>query len=160
MDKTAGVFVLGFLPFACWITLNSVGVCCERRDVADYGAGFAWEPQRFAVGSLASRSPIWAQIDRSFIMQAAIKDSYDLVIVGAGPAGLSAAARAAEIDREAGLQQPSYVLLESADAIAQTIQAYQVGKHVMDEPSFLNLRSPIGFSAGKREDVLMRYNAY
>lgn len=91
-------------------------------------------------------------------MQAAIKDSYDLVIVGAGPAGLSAAARAAEIDREAGLQQPSYVLLESADAIAQTIQAYQVGKHVMDEPSFLNLRSPIGFSAGKREDVLMRWD--
>ena len=35
-------------------------------------------------------------------MQAAIKDSYDLVLVGAGPAGLSAAARAAEIDREAG----------------------------------------------------------
>ena len=32
--------------------------------------------------------------------------------------------------------------------IAQTIQAYQVGKHVMDEPSFLNLRSSDWFFCG------------
>ena len=83
-----------------------------------------------------------------------MNERFDLVIVGAGPAGLSAAARAAEIDQERGLATPSYVLLESGAEFAQTIQAYQLGKHVMDEPGFLDLRSPMRFRSGTREAIL------
>jgi len=84
-------------------------------------------------------------------------EKFDLVIIGAGPAGLSAASRAAQIDAENQAVAPTYVLLEGADSLAQTIQSYQVGKHVMNEPSFLDLRSPVGFSSGTREDVLARW---
>jgi len=67
---------------------------------------------------------------------------------------LSAAARAAEIDRRSSRLTPSYVLLEASAAPAQTIQRYQRGKHVMAEPGFLDLRSDLRFNAGKREQVL------
>lgn len=77
-----------------------------------------------------------------------------IAIVGAGPAGLSAAGRAAYHDREQGRSTPSYVLLEGFSTFAKTIQKYQKGKHVMDEPGFLDLRSPVPFVAGKREEIL------
>ena len=79
---------------------------------------------------------------------------YNLAIIGAGPAGLSAAARAAEIDRRAKSKAPSYVLLEASPKVAKTIQRYQKGKHVMAEPGFLDLRSDLRFGAGSRERVL------
>jgi Fe-S-cluster-containing hydrogenase component 2/thioredoxin reductase/CRP-like cAMP-binding protein len=81
--------------------------------------------------------------------------SYRIVIVGSGPAGLSAAARAAEIDAaERPGQPPSHLLLEAFEAHARTIQRYQKGKFVMAEPGFLDLRSPLRFRAGAREAVL------
>jgi len=70
-----------------------------------------------------------------------------VAVVGSGPGGLSAAARAAEI----GL---SHVLLEQSAAHANTIQRYQKGKHVMAEPNVLPLRSPLRFEAGTREKIL------
>ncbi len=73
--------------------------------------------------------------------------SLDLIIVGAGPAGLSAAAHAGEL----GLD---YELLEASPALANTIQRYQKGKHVMAEPSVVPLRSDLDFAAGTREAVL------
>src|SRR6201992_1696068 len=73
--------------------------------------------------------------------------AFDLVIVGAGPGGLSAAAHAGE----AGM---SHVLLEAGAAHANTIQQYQHFKHVMAEPSVLPLRSDMQFAAGKREAIL------
>jgi CRP-like cAMP-binding protein/thioredoxin reductase/Fe-S-cluster-containing hydrogenase component 2 len=73
--------------------------------------------------------------------------SFDLVIVGSGPAGLSAAARAAEL-------KLSYVLLEGTSALSNTIQRYQKGKHVMAEPMVVPLRSDLQFAAGTREAVL------
>jgi thioredoxin reductase/CRP-like cAMP-binding protein/Pyruvate/2-oxoacid:ferredoxin oxidoreductase delta subunit len=76
-----------------------------------------------------------------------MSDTYRIVIVGAGPGGLSAAAHAAE----SGI---SHVLLEGSARIAKTIQRYQKGKHVMAEPSMLPLRSPIPFDAGSRESIL------
>src|SRR5262245_49055079 len=79
---------------------------------------------------------------------------YQIAIVGAGPAGLSAAARAADRDRRAKRSTPSYVLLEGFNAHAKTIQRYQKGKHVMAEPGFLDLRSDLEFAAGSREKVL------
>ena len=70
-----------------------------------------------------------------------------IAVVGSGPGGLSAAARAAE----AGV---SHILLEQASAPANTIQRYQKGKHVMAEPNILPLRSPMRFEAGTRERIL------
>jgi thioredoxin reductase len=71
----------------------------------------------------------------------------ELGIIGSGPAGLSAAAHAAEIG-------VSHVLLEAEDHPSNTIHKYQKGKHVMAEPQILPLRSPLSFGAGKRETVL------
>jgi cGMP-dependent protein kinase 2 len=70
-----------------------------------------------------------------------------IAIVGSGPAGLSAAGRAAEL----GL---THILLEKTDHLSDTIYKYQKGKHVMATPSALVLRSDLGFDAGSREDVL------
>jgi Fe-S-cluster-containing dehydrogenase component/thioredoxin reductase/CRP-like cAMP-binding protein len=75
---------------------------------------------------------------------------FDVAILGAGPGGLSAAARAAQ----RGL---SHVLLEAAEQHANTIQQYQRRKHVMAEPSMLPLRSDIAFEAGRREDILANW---
>jgi len=79
---------------------------------------------------------------------------YQIAIVGSGPAGLSAAARAAARDKESGVATPSYVLLEGFDHLSKTIYRYQKGKHVMAEPGYLRLRSDVGFDAGKREEIL------
>jgi CRP-like cAMP-binding protein/thioredoxin reductase/Fe-S-cluster-containing hydrogenase component 2 len=73
--------------------------------------------------------------------------SYRIAIVGSGPAGLSAAGRAAEL----GI---SHVLLEKTDHLSDTIYKYQKGKHVMATPSQLVLRSDFDFDAGKREKIL------
>ncbi|MCW6533281.1 cyclic nucleotide-binding domain-containing protein [Sphingomonas lycopersici] len=74
-----------------------------------------------------------------------------IAIVGSGPAGLSAAARAAQL----GL---SHLLLEKTDHLSDTIYKYQKGKHVMATPSQLVLRSDMDFAAGKREAILGRWN--
>ena len=74
-------------------------------------------------------------------------ERFRIAVVGSGPGGLSAAARAAE----RGLP---HVLLESEAHLSNTIYRYQKGKHVMDEPGILPLRSPLPFSAGSREDIL------
>ena len=73
--------------------------------------------------------------------------SFRIAIVGSGPAGLSAAARAASL----GL---SHVLLEKTGHLSDTIYKYQKGKHVMATPSQLVLRSDMEFEPGKREAVL------
>lgn len=72
---------------------------------------------------------------------------YGIAIVGSGPAGLSAAARAAQL----GI---SHILIEKTDHLSDTIYKYQKGKHVMATPSQLVLRSDMAFAAGKRETVL------
>ena len=76
--------------------------------------------------------------------------SYRIAIIGSGPGGLSAAARAAELG-------VSHILLEAEAHISNTIYRYQKGKHVMDEPRVLPLRSPIEFGSGKREEVLAHW---
>ncbi len=79
-------------------------------------------------------------------------DSYDVIIVGAGPGGLSAASRAAH-------KGQSHVLLEAGDGIAHTVQRYQKGKHVMAEPSILPLRSDLPFEPGSREAILEAWHS-
>jgi cGMP-dependent protein kinase 2 len=76
-----------------------------------------------------------------------VKDRVRIAIVGSGPAGLSAAGRAARLGM-------SHVLLEKTDHLSDTIFKYQKGKHVMATPSSLVLRSDFDFDAGKREQVL------
>ncbi|MBC7982500.1 MAG: NAD(P)-binding domain-containing protein, partial [Candidatus Obscuribacterales bacterium] len=85
-------------------------------------------------------------------------EKFRIAIVGAGPAGMSAAARAAQRDRREQRSTPSYVLLEGFSAPAKTIQRYQKGKHVMAEPGFLDLRSDVRFAAGTREQLLSNWS--
>jgi CRP-like cAMP-binding protein/thioredoxin reductase len=76
-----------------------------------------------------------------------MSEHFKIAIVGSGPGGLSAAARAAELG-------VSHVLLESAPHAANTIHRYQKGKSVMAEPAVLPLRSAMRFGAGIRENIL------
>lgn len=80
-----------------------------------------------------------------------MSERFRIAIVGSGPAGLSAAGRAATL----GL---SHVLLEKTDHLSDTIYKYQKGKHVMATPSQLILRSDQEFDAGKREAILHNWN--
>ena len=73
--------------------------------------------------------------------------TYRVAIVGAGPAGLSAAIRAAEVG-------VSHVLLEAESHLSNTIHRFQKGKYVMSEPVQLPLRSSLAFEAGSRESIL------
>lgn len=79
-------------------------------------------------------------------------ERFAIAVIGSGPAGLSAAGRAAFHDHDAG--EPGHILLEATPLHADTIQKYQKGKFVMDEPGYLDLRSPLEFTAGTREDIL------
>src|SRR5688572_17690869 len=80
-----------------------------------------------------------------------MSELYKIAIVGSGPAGLSAAAHAAN----KGL---SHILLEKTDHLSDTIYRYQKGKHVMATPTVLVLRADAEFDAGKREKVLDQWN--
>ena len=83
----------------------------------------------------------------------ALSDRVRIAIVGSGPAGLSAAARAAALGM-------SHVLLEKTNHLSDTIFKYQKGKHVMATPSQLVLRSDVDFEAGKRETILLYLTCY
>ena len=72
---------------------------------------------------------------------------FAIAIVGSGPAGLSAAARAAK-------EGKSHILLERTGHINDTIFKYQKRKHVMATPEFLPLRSDLGFKEESREEVI------
>jgi len=76
---------------------------------------------------------------------------FKIVIVGAGPAGISAAARAAELGVE-------HLLLEGSGYIANTIYRFQKGKAVMAEPAAQPVRSAVSFGAGEREQLLQTWN--
>src|SRR5215475_1874753 len=72
---------------------------------------------------------------------------YEIVIIGSGPAGLSAAARAAALGK-------SHLLIERASHLNDTIRKYFKGKLVMASPELLRLRSDLSFAPAKREVVL------
>jgi CRP-like cAMP-binding protein/thioredoxin reductase/Fe-S-cluster-containing hydrogenase component 2 len=70
-----------------------------------------------------------------------------VAIVGSGPAGLSAAARAAK-------KGMTHILLERASHLNDTIFKYQKRKHVMATPAILPLRSDLAFEEESREEVI------
>lgn len=74
---------------------------------------------------------------------------HDLIVVGAGPAGLSAALHA----KKNGLD----VLIIEKGELGNTVFDYQKRKHVMAEPSMIPLRSDLPFQAGTRESILMAW---
>lgn len=78
-------------------------------------------------------------------------EKFKIAIIGAGPAGLSAAAHASEV----GI---THVLLEAGQNPASTVKMFQKGKLVMAEPAVLPLRSPIKFTAGSRENILKTWD--
>lgn len=78
-----------------------------------------------------------------------MSNHFQVAIVGGGPAGLSAGARAAE-------RNISHRVFEKSE-LGNTIFEYQLRKHVMDEPAKLPLRSPLPFEASSREEVLERW---
>ena len=84
-------------------------------------------------------------------MSGLTNERFEIAIIGSGPAGLSAAAHAAEL-------KISHVLLEGEKHAADTIYKYQKGKHVMAEPGVLPLRSPMSFAAGTRENILGKWD--
>lgn len=72
---------------------------------------------------------------------------YDVVVIGAGPAGLSAAIQVQQHDK-------SHIVLEAGPSIAGTIQAFSKGKWIMAEPITIPKRSALNFEASTREDLL------
>jgi CRP-like cAMP-binding protein/Fe-S-cluster-containing hydrogenase component 2/thioredoxin reductase len=70
-----------------------------------------------------------------------------VAIIGSGPAGLSAAARAAKLGK-------THILLERAPHLNDTIFKYQKRKHVMATPEVLPLRSDLPFEEESREAVI------
>ena len=80
-------------------------------------------------------------------------ERFELAIVGAGPAGLSAAAHA----QASGLR---CVVLERAGHLADTIHCYQKRKLVMAEPALVPRLGELPFEAGAREAVLERWQDF
>jgi CRP-like cAMP-binding protein/thioredoxin reductase/Fe-S-cluster-containing dehydrogenase component len=80
-----------------------------------------------------------------------VSERYEIVIVGAGPAGLAAGVQAAQ-------RGVSHILLERAE-FANTIHRYGKGKHVMAEPSRATLHEDlrIEFEAATREEVIEKW---
>jgi len=80
-------------------------------------------------------------------------EQYKVIIVGAGPGGLSAAARAQA-------NQLEYLLLEKGELVNTLSEEYQYGKFVQDFPSTIPARSDLSFHAGSREEILEWWNTY
>ncbi|MBI3182390.1 MAG: NAD(P)-binding domain-containing protein [Myxococcales bacterium] len=74
---------------------------------------------------------------------------YDLIIVGAGAAGLGASARA----KERGLRS---VTLE-ANELGQTVSSMTKGKLLLAEPKDVPLQSSVWFDECRREELLARW---
>ena len=77
---------------------------------------------------------------------------YTIAIVGSGPAGLSAAARAAQ-------EGKTHILIERAPHLNDTIFKYQKRKHVMAAPEILPRRSDLDFKEESREEVIESWEA-
>jgi thioredoxin reductase len=78
-----------------------------------------------------------------------MKHGLDLMIVGAGPAGLAAALRAKEL----GL---SYVVLEQA-TVAASIKSFPRGKLVFDQPLDVPVEGPLWLRESTKEELVAQW---
>src|SRR6266436_3672298 len=78
---------------------------------------------------------------------------YKVIVVGAGPGGLSAAARAQA-------NQLEYLLFDKGELANTLYEDYQFGKFVQAFPSTIPARSDLSFQAGSREEILEGWNTY
>jgi thioredoxin reductase len=74
---------------------------------------------------------------------------HDLVIIGCGPAGLSAALTA----EQEGLD---YVVFEK-DRVLDTLQNYPQEKPVLDYPVDVKVKGPLEFKAGKASEIVSKW---
>src|SRR5262249_38068913 len=81
------------------------------------------------------------------------EEVYKVLIVGAGPGGLSAAARAKE-------NQLDYLIFDKGELGNTLYEDYQFGKFVQAFPSTIPARSDLTFQAGTREEILEGWNTY
>src|SRR5258706_9449026 len=80
-------------------------------------------------------------------------EQYKVIIVGAGPGGLSAAARAQS-------NQLEYLLFEKGELVNTLYEDYQFGKFVQAFPATIPARCDLSFQAGSREEILEGWNTY
>ncbi|HYP27675.1 MAG TPA: NAD(P)-binding domain-containing protein [Blastocatellia bacterium] len=87
-------------------------------------------------------------IIESFRGEASGEADYDVAVIGAGPAGLSAAV----IARQRGLK---YILVEQ-DRVVSTIEAYPAGKYIYFKPDTMDARGglPLAGAGDKKEQIL------
>jgi len=99
------------------------------------------------IAEQAKRAPNAAEHQRR--APSATKAGLDLLIIGAGPAGISAALRAKEL----GL---SYEVIEQG-TVAQSIQSFPRGKLVFDQPMDLPLTGPLWLKESTKEELLSHW---
>lgn len=81
------------------------------------------------------------------------EQAHKVIVIGAGPAGLSAAARAQT-------NQVDYLLFDKGELGNTLYEDYQYGKFVQAFPATIPARSDLSFQAGSREEILEGWNAY
>ena len=79
------------------------------------------------------------------------ESNFDIVIVCAGPGGLSAALNAHK-------NNLNYILLEKTAHLADTIYCYQKGKPVMAEPTVIPKRGELWMEPAAREEILNHWS--
>lgn len=94
--------------------------------------------------AVASGKEVWQYITNKIESEAT--STYDAVIIGAGPSGISCAIEAKRLGR-------NVVVLESNDAF-QTINSYPKGKPIFAEPDSLFVDSPLQIENGTKESLL------
>jgi thioredoxin reductase/NAD-dependent dihydropyrimidine dehydrogenase PreA subunit len=126
-----------------------------RADIDDNGASSAW-PGLYLAGDAAGMPLIKnaiAQGERSVRHLAAHlpahREPLDLLIVGAGPAGLSAAL-AAKASRL------RFLVIEQA-SVAESIRSFPRGKLVFDQPLNLPLCGPLWMEECTKEELLSKW---
>jgi thioredoxin reductase/NAD-dependent dihydropyrimidine dehydrogenase PreA subunit len=146
--------------------LMSTGAAVHRVEVPDVGADFQTNvPGVYLVGELGGRGLIKNAINEGKLAAENIAtalppgrrrvdadpDAYDVVIVGSGPAGLSAALESKRL----GL---SYVVLEQGSLI-DTIRKYPRKKLLLAEPVHVPLYGDLWIADGSKEELLRAWDS-
>jgi len=107
---------------------------------------------KFAVESGVKIIDFFTKKDKDFKNRQGTKDAdqYDVIIVGAGPAGISAALRAKE-------KNLRYLVLEANEAF-HTIRDFPVGKEMFFEPENLAITSELTLEGKTKEDLLRHFS--